>query len=157
MLRYVGDSKSLKSRVRQHCVGNVESSALRKTIAVEMGFDIISKKRESGSKKLSISQHHGEELVSEYLQSGIWRIVICQSAGEARDFQWYAIDKKRPPLNKYMQFWNINNEHQYQIYLDQLVQADELNFEGTLTISKSSGVYSLWHKMNPLDFMEIRR
>ena len=40
----VGDSKRLRSRVRQHCKGNVESSALRKTIAAEMGFEIVSKK-----------------------------------------------------------------------------------------------------------------
>ena len=54
MLRYVGDSKRLRSRVRQHCKGNVESSALRKTIAAEMGFDIISKKLRAG-KRLNLA------------------------------------------------------------------------------------------------------
>ena len=75
MLRYVGDSKRLRSRVRQHCKGNVESSALRKTIAAEMGFEIVSKKRPSGSRKLSAEPSNAEQIISAYIQSGTWRVV----------------------------------------------------------------------------------
>ena len=85
MLRYVGDSKRLRSRVRQHCKGNVESSALRKTIATEMGFEIVSKKRSSGSRKLSAEPSNAEQIISAYIQSGTWKVVVCSSSEEARD------------------------------------------------------------------------
>ena len=153
MLRYVGDSKRLRSRVRQHCKGNVESSALRKTIAAEMGFEIISKKRPSGSRKLSAEPSNAEQIISAYIQSGTWRVVVCSSSEEARDFQWYAIDKKRPYLNKYMQFWDENSEELYKNLLENLLKSAEIEFESTLEVSTEPGVYSLWHEQNPADFV----
>ena len=157
MLRYAGDSKSIKNRVRQHCTGNVESSALRKTIAIQMGFEIVSKKRKSGSRKYSISQHNGEEFVSQYLQSGLWKTCVCQSADEARNFQWYVIDKTRPNLNKYMQFWDTNSEEKYEIYLEDLLAEDGIEFQNISALDKSPGVYSLWHNMSPLDFIRMKK
>jgi len=154
MLQYIGDSKRIKTRVRQHCIGNVESSALRKTIAVEMGFEIQTVKRPSGSRKTSVNPLSAEKLISEYIQSGTWKIVPCRTVEEARDFQWYGIDKKRPPLNKYMQFWDENSENRYQRLLDELFDSNFIEFSSTLDITTEPGVYSLWHEKTPLDFVE---
>ena len=156
VLQYIGDSKRIKSRVRQHCTGNVESSALRKTIAEKMGFEIHTTKRPSGSRKTSVHPLSAEKLISEYIQSGTWKIIPCRTVEEAKDFQWYGIDKKRPPLNKYMQFWDENNESRYQILLDELLDSDFIEFESTLDISTEPGVYSLWHENTPSDFAETR-
>ena len=152
MLQYVGDSKGLRNRVRQHCIGNVESSALRKTIATEMGFEIISVKRPSGSRKLTVSPPSAEQTISAYIQSGVWRVIVCGTAEEARDFQWYAIDKKRPHLNKYMQFWDESSEELYKNLLDNLLKSAQIEFESTLEVPTESGVYSLWHEQNPEEF-----
>ena len=154
MLQYIGDSKRIKTRGRQHCTGNVESSALRKTIAVKMGFEIHTTKRPSGSRKTSVHPLSAEKLISEYIQSGTWKIIPCRTAEEAKDFQWYGIDKKRPPLNKYMQFWNENKESRYQILLDELLDSDFIEFESTLNLPTEPGVYSLWHENTPSDFVE---
>ena len=153
VLQYVGDSKGLRNRVRQHCIGNVESSALRKTIATEMGFEIISVKRPSGSRKLTVSPPSAEQTISAYIQSGVWRVIVCGTAEEARDFQWYAIDKKRPLLNKNMKFWNKNNEDRYKILLENLLVSEHVEFDITLKIPTDSGVYSLWHDISPADFL----
>jgi hypothetical protein len=152
MLRYVGDSKGLRSRVRQHCIGNVESSALRKTIATAMGFEIISTKRPSGSRKISVESASTEQIISAYIQSGSWRVVVCATSDEAREFQWYAIDKLRPPLNKLMQFWEEEFEAEYENLLNTLLESAQIQFETTLEISRESGVYSLWHEQSPVEF-----
>jgi len=152
MLVYVGDSKRLRTRIRQHCKGNVESSALRKTIAMKMGFDIIKKKRPSGSNKLSIDSD-AERIVSNYIQTGKWKVVICSSVEEARDFQWYAIDKTRPPLNKYMQFWKTNSQNRYANLFDTLLDSAPVDFDYTLEVSVECGVYSLWHEIEPEQFV----
>jgi len=152
MPKYVGDSKGLRRRVRQHCKGNVESSALRKTIATKMGFEIISAKRPSGSRKLSVEPSSAEHIISAYIQSGTWKVVVCSSAEEAREFQWYAIDKVRPPLNKHMQFWENNFEDRYANLLDTLLKSTQIQFDSTLEISTEPGVYSLWHELHPADF-----
>lgn len=152
MLRYVGDSKGLKSRVRQHCTGNVESSALRKTIAKAMGFTITSTKRPSGSKKIGVEPSSAEQSISEYIHSGVWKVMTCASADEAREFQWYAIDKLRPVLNKYMQFWDTKNENVYASLLDNLLDSIDYEFASTLQLPHEPGVYSLWHDQAPENF-----
>ena len=154
MLQYIGDSNKIKNRVRQHCTGNVESSALRKTIAEEMGFEIKTVKRPSGSRKKTVNPLSAEKLISDYIQSGNWKVVSCQTVEEARDFQWYGIDKMRPPLNKYMQFWDLNCESVYQELLDDMLTSEFIEFSSTLNIIKEPGVYSLLHEYSPLDFSE---
>ena len=154
MLQYIGDSNKIKNRVRQHCTGNVESSALRKTIAEEMGFEIITVKRPSGSRKKTVNPLSAEKLISDYIQSGKWRVVSCPTVEEARDFQWYGIDKMRPPLNKYMQFWDLNSENRYQQLLDDMLDSEFIEFASTLNITKEPGVYSLWHQDTPMVFAE---
>jgi len=118
-----------------------------------MGFEIISIKRPSGSRKLTVSPPSAEQTISAYIQSGAWRVIVCGTAEEARDFQWYAIDKKRPPLNKHMKFWNKNNEDAYKILLENLLESKYIEFDLTLKISTDSGVYSLWHEISPADFL----
>ena len=152
MLRYVGDSKNLRSRVRQHCNGNIESSALRKTIAKEMGFEIIKSIRPSGSRKISLKSDHYEQVVSDYIQSGNWRVITCPSGEYAREFQWYAIDLLRPHLNKYMQFWNTGSEDEFANLLVLLQNSSIIPFASTLEIAKLPGVYSLWHERSPAEF-----
>lgn len=152
MLRYIGDSKNIRNRVRQHCKGNVESSALRKTIAREMGLDVRAEKRLSGSSKYTIHPLSGEEMVSSYIQSGTWKVISCQTAEDARDFQWYAIDNLRPMLNKYMQFWNKNSEGDYQELLDEMLRSNSMVYTSISTFPTQPGVYSLWHDSTPVDF-----
>ena len=157
MLQYIGDSNKIKNRVRQHCIGNVESSALRKTIAEEMGFEIVTVKRTSGSRKKTVNPLSAEKLISDYIQSGNWKVVSCQTVEEARELQWYGIDKMRPPLNKYMQFWDLNCETRYQQLLDVMLDSEFIQFASTLDITKESGVYSLWHEDTPMGFAEKAR
>ena len=145
MLQYIGDSSKIKNRVRQHCIGNVESSALRKTIAEE--------KRPSGSRKKTVKPLSAEKLISDYIQSGNWKVISCQTVEEARDFQWYGIDKMRPPLNKYMQFWGLNNESTYQALLNEMLDSEFIEFASTPNITREPGVYSLWHEHSPVDFV----
>ena len=83
------------------------------------------------------------------------RVVVCSSPEEARDFQWYAIDKKRPHLNKYMQFWDESKEELYNNLLENLLKSAQIEFESTLEVSTEPGVYSLWHKQNPEEFAKI--
>ena len=117
-----------------------------------MGFEILSTKRPSGSRKLSVKPSSAEQIISAYIQSGTWKVVVCSSAEEAREFQWYAIDKVRPPLNKHMQFWENNCEDRYANLLDTLLKSTQIQFDSTLEISTEPGVYSLWHEHNPADF-----
>ena len=70
----------------------------------------------------------------DYIQSGNWKVVPCQTVEEARDFQWYGIDKMRPPLNKYMQFWDLNCENVYQELLDDMLTSEFIEFSSTLNI-----------------------
>ena len=117
-----------------------------------MGFEIISTKRPSGSRKLSVEPSSAEQVISAYIQSGTWKVVVCSSAEEARELQWYVIDKARPPLNKYMQFWEKKSEGTYANLLDILLKSTQIKFDSTLEISTEPGVYSLWHEHNPADF-----
>jgi len=119
---------------------------------MKMGFEIIKEKRPSGSSKLSIDSD-AERIVSNYIQTGKWRVVICSSVEEARDFQWYVIDKTRPTLNKYMQFWKTNSEDRYANLLDTLLDSAPVEFNYTLEVSTESGVYSLWHEIEPKQFI----
>lgn len=153
LVKYVGDSRDIGKRVRQHCTGNVESSALRKRIATEMGFEIISTKRTSGSRKISTACESDEFVISEYIQSGSWRVITCGSSDESRDFQWYVIRKLRPPLNKNSQKWDEEFDEMYQQLLKDMVISPNLDFENTEGISRAPGVYSFWHEQSPPEFI----
>ena len=65
--------------------------------------------------------------------------------------------KKRPNLNKYMQFWDTNFEERYQTCLEHLIAEDGIEFQSISTLDKSPGVYSLWHNMSPLDFISMKK
>ena len=96
-----------------------------------------------------------ENIVLVYFscQSGTWRVVVCDTAEEARDFQWYAIDYKRPPLNKHMKFWDKNNQDRYKNLLENLLESEYIDFGLTLKISTEPGVYSLLLEISPADFL----
>jgi hypothetical protein len=94
---YVGDAKDVVKRIRSdHCNGNVEASALRKSVAIAKGYLLKKTKRPSGSTRIRIDlpvPRKGETCISGYIQSSEWRFVLCASSMEAKDFQWYAIDQ----------------------------------------------------------------
>jgi hypothetical protein len=156
MLRYIGDSGNLRQRVRQHCIGNVESSALRKTIATEIGFEIVSTVRPSGSRKITVALDNAEQVISDYIQSGTWKVVVCHPPSSAKELQWYAIDKLRPPLNKGMNFWDASKENVFSEQLETMLNAEEYEFEETSQLPlRGSGVYSWWHEQSIDEFVPL--
>ena len=56
-----------------------------------------------------------------------------------------------------MQFWDTNSEEKYEIYLEDLLAEDGIEFQNISTLDKSPGVYSLWHNMSPLDFIRMKK
>ena len=101
---YVGDARDIIKRIKtNHCVGNVEGSALRRHVAVAKNYKIKTSKRSSGSTKVRIDSNNPqieENEITKYIRSGQWKLIICDSYEEAHDFQWYAIEKLNPFLNK---------------------------------------------------------
>ena len=161
MIIYVGDSrKNIIERISMnHCSGNVEASTLRRHIAKGMGFDIKTSKRPSGSTKVRIdlpNPRDGEERVSDYVRSGWWKFIISESAEEAQDFQWYAIDKLNPILNVNRQNWKIENASRYGALLKKLVESETLRCNQIRGRPTGAGVYVFYHDRLPSEKKEIK-
>jgi len=149
---YVGDAGNLRARLRQHCGGNVEASALRKHVARAMGLGLRREPRANGrSVRVRIDlpdPAEGEGRVSAYLCGGIWRVVVCASAEEARDFQWFAIDRLDPALNRERRAWASGSEARYEEGVDRL-RSGEARACGAVDWPTAPGVYALWHERPP--------
>jgi len=153
LIVYVGDSRDVVKRIlTNHCSGNVEASALRRYIAEAKGYKIKSTKRSSGSTKVRIdlpSPRTGEMNVSNYIRSGNWRYVLCDSYSEANDFQWYAIEKLNPFLNRDRKPWDHGKIMRYQTLLSRLTNSMGLNCDELKGIQSGPGVYVLYHQQRP--------
>jgi hypothetical protein len=83
-----------------------------------------------------------EQQVSAYIRARFWRYVICQSADEARDFQWFVIERLEPFLNRAADQWNAANLNRYLQLWDQL-WANPIVQCGGHKFPASPGVYVL--------------
>ena len=150
---YIGDSKNVINRIRtNHCSGNVEGSAFRKLVAEYMGFTFNKTKRKSGSTRTRIDLPQpklGETTITRYIRSGNWRYLICDSIDEAQDFQWYAIDKLNPLLNRNRKNWNVDNESRYSSMLSALIKTKVFTCEGLEKVKTGPGVYVFFHEEEP--------
>lgn len=150
---YVGDSKNIIKRIRfEHCRGNVEASALRKSIADYNNYNLIKEKRHSGSMRIRINlpdSRDGEQEISAYLQSGIWKYVLCESYDEAHDFQWYVINRLKPTLNKNYNNWNAQQETKYSQLFTKLTNNNGYNCSELANHQTGPGVYVLYHTEKP--------
>ena len=151
---YVCDAKDVIKRIRMnHCSGNIEASALRKSIAKEKGYPIKKKRRPSGSLcvRLNIPDpQKGEQEISAYLKEGVWKFVFCNSYKEAQDFQWYAIEMLAPRLNTDRRPSNMQRLKRYKLLLAELSNASSLSCDQLKKVMKSgAGVYVFYHQAIP--------
>ena len=125
ILLYVGDSRDVVKRILStHCTGNVEGSALRLAVAEARGYPIAREKRPSGSTRIRIAvpgPRQAEHEISAFIRSCAWRYVLCATYEEAHDFQWYAIDRLRPQLNKERKPWMAAKASRHAQLLESLL------------------------------------
>jgi len=148
---YVGDSKDVMGRIRGHCSGNVEGSALRKAVARSRGYALSVTRRQSGQKIRidSAKSSEGEDDISSYLASGTWAWVVCDSPEESQDFQWYAIDALKPVLNMVTRTWTKTASARYVSLLQQLEQCMPLRSSDLAGRTSGPGVYVFHHNLRP--------
>jgi hypothetical protein len=155
---YVGDSKDVIKRIQDNHCGNgtnVEASALRERVAERKGYQISKTKRASGSikKRLDLpTPQIGEQEISTYLKSGSWRLVICNSAAEAKNFQWYAIEQFEPLLNIERKPWHKQFRNRYENLLKNLLASPARTLNQLDAVHSGPGVYVLYHEVKPEDF-----
>ena len=129
---YAGDAMDVVKRIRSnHCSGNVEGSALRRHIAENLGYQIKSTRRSSGSYRVRLDLPNpkaGEQIISIYLRTGLWKFILCESYEEAQDFQWYVIDILKPLLNVRHDTWNRENMVRYQVLITNLTSSSGMTY-----------------------------
>ncbi len=145
---YVGDSNNVFARInKKHSTGNVKVSAFRASVAERMGFPVVSEPTTSkkGKKYNKVyinlpNRRDAERQVSRYIASGRWKFVACVSKDEARDFQYYAIDRINPELNRDRPRWNTSMEGRYALLLTELLEC-EWHLRNSPLIHDGPGVY----------------
>lgn len=150
---YVGDSEHVVRRLaRDHCRGNVEGSALRELVAEEMGYEFARTKRPSGNTRVRIAapnERRGEVRVTDYIRSGRWNYVLCGSSAEASDFQWFAIERLDPLLNRLRRAWRRLELPRYEALLAALVASRPVECGHLNDLESGPGVYVLYHDRTP--------
>ena len=150
---YAGDAMDVVKRIRSnHCSGNVEGSALRRHIAENIGYQIMSTRRSSGSYRVRLDLPNpktGEHIITVYLRTGLWKFILCDSYEEAHDFQWYVIDMLKPLLNVHHDTWNRENIVRYQVLITELTSAPGMIYDQLKNIVSGPGVYVLFHEKAP--------
>jgi hypothetical protein len=147
MIIYAGDAKDVVKRIRSnHCSGNVEASALRRSIASLRGYALSSAIRPSGTRRVRINSRY-EEKISCYVSAGRWKFVICHSVVEAHDFQWYVIEALKPLLNKNRRAWNGPAAQRYADLLAEIERSGELESSELVKARSGPGVYVFYHTM----------
>jgi hypothetical protein len=150
---YVGDSRDVVRRLaRDHSGGNVEGSALRSHVAEEMGYQLTRTRRPSGSVRVRIAapnERSGELRVTQYIRAGAWKYVVCRTYDEASDFQWFAIERLNPLINRLRRDWRTSELARYDALLGTL-EAGRLIEGGHLdNLESGPGVYVLYHNRPP--------
>jgi hypothetical protein len=155
---YIGDGSKIKTRIRnQHCSGNVEGSSLRKHVAKNIGYNLSTTTREKGSAKTRldlIDPSFGENHITEYMRSGKWKFVNCNPGPEAKDFQFFAIQKINPStlLNINNGAWDIKNRDRYEELFKILIDCPPLSYDETKVIPNLPGVYLFLSDTEPKYF-----
>lgn len=152
---YVGDSRRLSRRlIANHRGGNVEASALRKHLAESMGNELVRTKRPGGSVRVrvaSLDGDDGEHRISQYLRSGSWKYVVCRSYAEASDFQWFAIERLDPLVNRRREAWREEERPRYEALLATLEGSPYTAGDDLDGVPGVPGVYVLYHQRTPGD------
>ncbi len=120
-----------------------------------MGYNLKKTKRQSGTTRIRIdlpNPREGENTVSAYIRSGEWRYVICESAGEAHDFQWYALDQLKPLLNKDFSSWDVGKTPRYQNLFHELLICELRSCDELKNMHSGPGVYAFFHKQTPNEY-----
>lgn len=150
---YVGDSQDVVRRISlDHASSNVEASALRRHVAEYKGWGLKKTKRPRGSTRVRIDLPNApsaEREISSYIQAGRWRYILCANYREANEFQWYAIEKLDPLLNRARRPWNQSNEQRYKVLLEQLLVQPLVNRQEISGNNTGPGTYVLYHERNP--------
>lgn len=138
---YIGDSSKVHERIRQHCNSNIEASSFREHVAKEYGFEIIKVKRPGGSIKKRLQDSNYEIHISSSIKGMEFRYLICSSISEAKEFQWYVIDRLNPLLNNKRKTWNINNEIRFRFLFNLLIISPIISYEQINSVLPGPGVY----------------
>lgn len=153
MIIYVGDARDVVNRIlTNHCSGNVEGSALRKSVAGAQGYGIRRERRPSGTVKLRIAlvdPRLGERAVSQYTRSGKWRYLICRDWDEAHDFQGYVIQQLAPRLNSDRPSWDASKGQHHAELLARLLSQEPLACAVLRGLPTGAGVCILEHSSAP--------
>jgi hypothetical protein len=153
MVIYVGDSRDVIRRIKTyHLGGNVEASALRRHVAVALGFGLTRTKRPSGATRVRIdlpNPSEGEAAVSRYLKAGQWQYVMCDSYEGANALQWYAIARLAPVLNRDRRAWEPGMEGILEALMRELSVSRMRNARELAGLPSGSGVYVLHHERAP--------
>jgi hypothetical protein len=150
---YAGDASRISRRVVQsHSSGNVEGSALRQHVAAKLGYRLRKSRRAKGSTQIRIDRPNpkdAENAISAYIRSGLWRFIACESSSEAKDFQWYAIDKLSPALNITRRSWRKNMQSRYTQLFSSLTACPLYGYRDFPRAISLPGVYVLYHDRLP--------
>ena len=153
---YIGDANNLLKRIKSnHCSGNVEGSALRQHIAEAMGYNLKRTKRPSRTMRIRINSkepRQAEKRVTSFIRNGKWRIITLSNYETAYDFQWFAIDKLRPLLNRKSKDYIQTNVALYTSFLKSLKNSSLLDYENVINIEPKPGVYIFYHTLNPKEY-----
>ncbi len=93
----------------------------------------------------------GEQRITNYLRTGKWKFVVCPVGIEAKDFQFYAIQKIKPQpiLNSNQGKWQVDMESIYSKLLNQLINSSNHSYDQTTNIPNEPGVYLFIHEYKP--------
>jgi arylsulfatase A-like enzyme len=88
------------------------------------------------------------------VRSGKWKFVNCTSAAEAKDFQFFAIQKINPPtlLNINTGNWDIKKLDRYEQLFEILMNCTPLSYEETKLAPSLPGVYLFLSDTEPKNF-----
>ncbi len=150
---YVGDSGNVATRVAtNHCSGDVAASHFCKHVACAMGYSVVRAKGTKGKLKWILASEDptvAKKNIKTYIQSGKWRYVLCESPCEARDFQWYAIKRLNPKLNKERKSCKTIQAERYGQLFDLLIRCPLMNASELRKKAVGPGVYAHYNPSCP--------
>ena len=150
---YVGDSSNLRKRIRtNHGGGNVEGSAFRKHLATAFGYGIARTKRESGTFRVRLDlpdPRVGERQITDYVRGGHWKVVACDTDEEANAFQWFAIERLSPKLNRDRRDWDRRLASRFESLETALAAVIPVAWSEVNSLPEEPGVYVFLHDCLP--------
>ncbi len=144
---YVGESGRVKYRIlNNHCFGNVDVSALRRSIAKYVfKYEVRKEKCNNKNAKFLINPLYELE-ITKYVLSGFWKVIFIDDRKEAKDFQYFLINKLKPLLNRMGGIYDTSNEKIYKKWFESLENAPLLSYKEILELECGTGVYVFYHE-----------